>query len=99
MQNQVSELALCKEGGGTHGWIFLGIVEPVGLTLAQLSVWSDQIHYMVMSFSRYLLIISYVSRLVLVLKILASESNKETNHSIVYALIEAHARDFGITEA
>lgn len=54
---------------------------------------------MVMSFSRYLLIISYVSRLVLVLKILASESNKETNHSIVYALIEAHARDFGITEA
>lgn len=38
MQNQVSELALCKEGEGTHGWIFLGIVEPVGLTCSAISV-------------------------------------------------------------
>lgn len=60
VQSQVSELALCKEGEGTHDWIFPGIVEPACLT-AQLPVWSDQVPPIVVSFNKYLVSISYVS--------------------------------------
>lgn len=38
MQSQVSELALCRKGEGTHDWVFLGIAEPAGLTCSATSV-------------------------------------------------------------
>ena len=64
--SQVSELALCKEGEGTHDQIFLCVVEPEGLICSATSVLRPNSPYS-WSFNKYLLSISYVSGLVLVL--------------------------------
>lgn len=42
VQSQVSELALCKEGEGTHDWIFVGIVVRKGLTCSATSCGQTQ---------------------------------------------------------
>lgn len=45
VQSQVSDRAVCKEGEGTHDWIFLGVVESGGLTCSATGVAIQFVEY------------------------------------------------------